>query len=78
MSKFWKTSQDYRGKIPKTLLIPNILMLLYNGIELDRSLLQFKHKASFILDDYISYSPTNRIQWIIIYDIIRRDKNKLK
>lgn len=44
--------------IPKTLdCIPNILMLLNNGIEFDRSLLQFKHKVSSVLNDNISDPP---------------------
>lgn len=42
--------------------IPDFLMLLYNGIELNRSLLQFKHKASFMTVDHVVYPPAIDIE----------------
>ena len=35
------------------------LMSLYNGTELNRSLLQLKHSIPFILSNYIFYPPGN-------------------
>lgn len=42
--------------------IPNILMLCNNRIEFNGSLLQFQHKISFVLNNYIFDPPTDGIQ----------------
>ena len=54
-------------------LEPDILMFLNNRVELNGSLLQFKHKASFIRNDDIIYPPTDKfkgsISFLIIYSV---------
>lgn len=55
----------------KTLNVPDFLMLLINRIELNCSLLQFKHKASFMAMDNVIYPPvTSEILPSVIKEII--------
>ena len=42
--------------------LPDVLVLLNDGIKFNGSLLQFKEKASFILYNYVLYPPAYNIE----------------